>query len=457
MVQEKIERVAGAPAAVLDQAINLSKQAKDRIGNQQQIKRGREYWENLGPGWTTGASDDDPSGIATYSQAGATYGFQLLWLAAFTFPLMAVVQEMCARIGLVTGQGLAANIRDYFPRWVLYSSTILLLIANIFNIGADLGAMSKAVQLLRPGFSFGSLVLGFAIISLGLQIFIPYEKYAKYLKFLALILFSYVLTALIINLNWNYILTKAVMPSLSFSKDQIILVCGVLGTTISPYLFFWQTSQEVEEEILKGKETLKQRQRETSAKEIKNMRIDVWTGMFVSNLIMFFIIVVCAAILNANGITNITTAASAAAALRPLAGQNAYLLFTLGIIGTGLLAVPILAGSASYALSESFGWTNGLHRELKEANAFYGVIIIAMMIGLVINFVGLDPIKALIYSAVINGMVAPVILVTILLLSNNKKIMGDHVSGKFTLSLGWVITIIMILAGIGTVLSPFLP
>src|SRR5581483_12368415 len=193
-----------------------------------------------------------------------------------------------------TGQGLAANIRDYFPRWVLYSSTILLLIANIFNIGADLGAMSKAVQLLRPGFSFGSLVLGFAIISLGLQIFIPYEKYAKYLKFLALILFSYVLTALIINLNWNYILTKAVMPSLSFSKDQIILVCGVLGTTISPYLFFWQTSQEVEEEILKGKETLKQRQRETSAKEIKNMRIDVWTGMFVSNLIMFFIIVVCA-------------------------------------------------------------------------------------------------------------------------------------------------------------------
>src|SRR5581483_6561008 len=196
MVQEKIERVAGAPSAVLDQAINLSKQAKDRIGNQQQIKRGREYWENLGPGWTTGASDDDPSGIATYSQAGATYGFQLLWLAAFTFPLMAVVQEMCARIGLVTGQGLAANIRDYFPRWVLYSSTILLLIANIFNIGADLGAMSKAVQLLRPGFSFGSLVLGFAIISLGLQIFIPYEKYAKYLKFLALILFSYVLTAL---------------------------------------------------------------------------------------------------------------------------------------------------------------------------------------------------------------------------------------------------------------------
>lgn len=455
MVQEKIERVAGAPAAVLDQAINLSRQVKDNLGRQEHIKRGREYWENLGPGWTTGASDDDPSGIATYSQAGATYGFQLLWLAPFTFPLMAVVQEMCARIGLVTGQGLAANIRDYLPRWVLYISTILLLIANIFNIGADLGAMSKAVQLLNLGFSFGSLVLGFAILSLALQIFIPYDRYAKYLKFLALVLFSYVLTALIINLNWRVILSKAFIPSLTFSKDQLILVTGVLGTTISPYLFFWQTSQEVEEKILR-KKLEPMRNNGSLLKEIKNMRIDVWTGMFVSNLVMFFIIVVCAAILNSNGITNIQTAADAAAALRPLAGQNAYLLFTLGIIGTGLLAVPILAGSASYALSESFGWTNGLNRELKEANAFYGVIIIAMVIGLIINFVGLDPIKALIYSAVINGLVAPVILIMIILLSSNKKIMGNQVNGPFTLSLGWIATIIMVLVGIATIVSPFI-
>ena len=451
MVQEKIEKVAGAPAAVLDQAITLSKQ----IGNQQHIKRGRQYWENLGPGWTTGASDDDPSGIATYSQAGATYGFQLLWLSAFTFPLMAVVQEMCARIGLVTGRGLAANIRDHMPRWVLYISTILLLIANIFNIGADLGAMSRAVMLLTPGFSFGTLVLGFTILSLALQIFIPYDRYARYLKFLALVLFSYVLTALIIGLNWKAILAKAFIPSLTFSKDQIILVCGVLGTTISPYLFFWQTSQEVEEGIMRQKIMPKLKSGATP-QNIKNMRIDVWTGMFVSNLIMFFIIVVCGAILFSNGVTNIKTSADAATALRPLAGQNAYLLFTLGIIGTGLLAVPILAGSASYALSESFGWANGLHRELKEANAFYGVIIIAMIIGLGINFVGLDTIKALIYSAVLNGLVAPVILVMIVLLSANKKIMGEHVNHKFITGLGWLITAIMILAGIGAIVSPFL-
>ncbi len=454
MVQERIEKVAGAPAAVLDQAITLGKQ----FGNQEQIKRGRRYWENLGPGWTTGAADDDPSGIATYSQAGATYGFQLLWLAPLTFPLMAIVQEMCARIGLVTGQGLAANIRDYMPGWVLYIATLLLLTANIFNIGADLGAMSKAVQLLIPGFSFGSLVLGFAILSLALQIFVPYERYARLLKFLALVLFSYVLTALIINLNWSYILSRAITPSITFSKDQLILITGVLGTTISPYLFFWQTSQEVEEGILKNlKKKITPRLRNGGVKtDIKNMRIDVWTGMFVSNLVMFFIIVVCAAILNANGLTNIQTAEQAAAALRPLAGNNAYLLFTLGIIGTGLLAVPILAGSASYALSENFGWTNGLHRELKEANAFYGVIIIAMAIGLIINFIGLDPIKALIYSAVLNGLVAPVILVMIVLLSANKKIMGDYVNHKFVTVLGWVITVIMILAGIGAIVSPFI-
>ena len=455
MVQEKIEKVAGAPAAVLDQAINLSRQVKRNLEKQEHIKRGREYWENLGPGWTTGASDDDPSGIATYSQAGATYGFQLLWLAPFTFPLMAVVQEMCARIGLVTGQGLAANIRDYMPRGILYVSTVLLLIANIFNIGADLGAMSKAVMLLTPGFSFGSLVLGFTVLSLALQIFIPYDRYARYLKFLALVLFSYVLTALIINLNWRGILSRAFLPSLSFSKDQIILVCAVLGTTISPYLFFWQTSQEVEEGILRQK-LMPQLKSGANARNIRNMRIDVWTGMFVSNLIMFFIIVVCGAILYGRGITNIQTSADAAAALRPLAGQNAYLLFTLGIIGTGLLAVPILAGSASYALSESFGWANGLHRELKEANAFYGVIIIAMIIGLGINFVGLDTIKALIYSAVLNGLVAPVILVMIILLSNNKKIMGKYVNSGLTLILGWIITLIMVAAGLGTIASLFI-
>jgi len=455
LMEKTLEKAAAAPAVVLGQAINLSKKFGKSITDQRHIKKGREYWENLGPGLTTGASDDDPSGIATYSQTGAQYGPQLLWLAAFTFPLMAVVQEMCARIGLVTGQGLAGNIKDYFPRWVLYICTILLLVANTLNIGADIGAMAKAVQLLQPHWNFFTLVLGFTIFSLALQIFTPYERYAKYLKYLALILLSYVATALIINLNWQNIVYHSVIPTINFSKDQIILVCAILGTTISPYLFFWQTSQEVEEEILRGKTTLEERQASTSSKEIKNMRIDVWSGMFVSNLVMFFIIAVCAATLNAHGINSIKTAADAAAALRPIAGDYTYLLFTLGIIGTGLLAIPVLAGAASYALAESFGWESGLYRELKEANSFYGVIIISMLIGLAVNFIGLDPIKALIYSAVVNGLVAPVILVLILLISNNKLVMGKWRNRKSMNYIGWFITILMVLAGVGTIYSLF--
>lgn len=451
-MEKIIEKAAAAPAIVLGQAIDLSKQLGKNISDEKHLKKGRQYWESLGPGLTTGASDDDPSGIATYSQTGAQYGFQLLWLAAFTFPLMSIVQEMCARIGLVTGQGLAGNIRDYFPKWVLYICTILLLIANTLNIGADLGAMAKGIQLLEPGWSFGSLVLCFTVLSLSLQIFLPYEKYAKYLKYLALILLSYVATGFILKLNWKEIAKYSIVPSLTFAKEQVILLCAILGTTISPYLFFWQTSQEVEEEILKGKSTIKERLG-TTDKDIKNMRIDVWTGMFVSNLVMFFIIAVCAATLHKAGITNINTAADAAAALRPFAGTNAYLLFTIGIIGTGLLAVPVLAGAASYALSESFGWEHGLHYELKEANAFYGLIIISMFVGLAINFVGLDPIKALLYSAVVNGMVAPIILLLIVLISSNAKIMGKWKNRKSTNMLGWTVVIVMILAGIGTIFS----
>lgn len=454
-MEQALEKTAAAPAVALGQAIDLSRQVGKAVTEQKQVKQGRKYWESLGPGLTTGASDDDPSGIATYSQAGATYGLQLLWLSVVTFPLMSLVQEMCARIGLVTGQGLAANIRDFFPRWVLYICTILLLVANTFNIGADIGAMARAVQLLQPTWSFGSLVLGFTVFSLALQIFLPYEKYAIFLKYLALILASYVATGIILNLDWWNLIRHSLIPSITFSKDQIILVCAILGTTISPYLFFWQTSQEVEQEILKGKTTLASRQESTSSKDIRMMRIDVWVGMFVSNLIMFFIIAVCSATLNAQGITNIATAQDAAAALRPIAGDYAYLLFTLGIIGTGLLAVPVLAGAASYALSESFGWENGLHRELKEANSFYGIIIIAMFIGLAINFSGLDSIKALIYTAVLNGLVAPVILVLIVILSSNKEIMGRWVNKKSTTMFGWLLTIIMVLAGVGTIFSIF--
>ncbi|MBI2032889.1 MAG: Nramp family divalent metal transporter [Candidatus Levybacteria bacterium] len=418
------------------------------------MKRANQYWKTLGPGLTTGAADDDPSGIATYSQTGAQYGFQLLWLAGFTFPLMAIVQEMCARIGLVTGRGLAGNIRIYFPRWVLYTSSILLFVANTFNIGADLGAMAKATQLLFPEVSFGGLIIVFTTLSLLLQIFTSYEKYAKYLKWLALVLLSYVFSALSVKINFHDLAFHTFIPSITLGKEQIILIAGILGTTISPYLFFWQTSQEVEEQILGGKTTLKLRQNETTEEEIKTMRIDVWSGMFLSNIVMYFIIAASAATLFSHGITNIKTASDAALALKPIAGDNAYLLFTIGIIGTGMLAVPVLAGSASYALAESFRWKYGLYKKLKEANSFYGVIIISMLIGLSINFSGIDQIKALIYSAVLNGIVAPIILVVIVLISSNKKIMGTRVNHPLTTGFGWLITLIMTCVAFAVILSP---
>lgn len=455
MTKKIIEKIAEAPAQALDKTIDTTKRLAQRVVNQKPIKTTEEYWHILGPGLTTGAADDDPSGIATYSQAGAKFGFQLLWLSGLTFPLMAVIQEMCARIGLVTGQGLAANIRQHFPKWVLYLCTGLLFVANTFNIGADLGAMAKGTQLLAPKVSSGLLVTGFTVLSLFLQIFTPYEKYARYLKWLALILLSYVFSALSIRLNWHEVLKHAIIPSITFSKEQIFLITGVLGTTISPYLFFWQTSQEVEEEILGGKTQVSER---TGAgnQEINKMRIDVWSGMFLSNVVMFFIIAACAATLFAHGITNIQTAADAALALRPLAGEGAYLLFALGIIGTGLLAVPVLAGSASYALSESFEWEEGLYKKLKDAYSFYGVIIISMAIGLLLNFTHLDPIKALIYSAVANGLVAPVVLILILILSSNKNIMGEWTNNRLTSGLGWLITAMMVIAGIATIISLFL-
>lgn len=451
--KKALEKIAGAPADALDKAIDTSGSISRFFVSKKQMGKAKEYWKSLGPGLTTGAADDDPSGITTYSQAGAQYGFNFLWLAGFTFPLMAIVQEMCARIGLVTGRGLAANIRYNFPKWVLYLTTSLLFCANTLNIGADLGAMAQATKLIFPQFSFTSLILAFTVLSLALQIFTSYEKYAKYLKWLALILLSYVFSALTVNMDWNEVLHKAVIPTLAFSKDQIFLVTAVLGTTISPYLFFWQTSQEVEEQILGGRTTLKLRQEETTVKEVKSMRTDVWSGMFLSNLVMFFIIAASSATLYANGITNITSAAQAAEALRPIAGERAYLLFALGIIGTGMLAVPILAGSASYALSESFGWKLGLYRRLKEANAFYGVIIISTIIGLLINLLGFDSIKVLIYSAVFNGLIAPVVLLLIVLISSNRKIMDKWVNNWLTASIGWLVVILMTLAGVATIYS----
>lgn len=449
MKKNILEKAIEMPAKLLEGTVEAAAKATGAIPG---VNRMRAYWHTLGPGLTTGAADDDPSGIATYSQAGAQYGFQFLWLAVLTFPLMSLVQEMCARIGLATGKGLAANIRQHFPKPILYTCTLLLFIANTFNIGADLGAMAQAMQLVLPGIPFAVFVIGFALVSIGLQIFTPYAQYAKYLKWLALVLLSYIVSALLIDLDWQELAIHAVIPTITFSKDQILLVCAILGTTISPYLFFWQTSQEIEERILQGKTTIKQR-RQTTAEDIKNMRTDVWSGMFLSNLVMFFIIAVCGAVLMKNGITNITTSAQAAEALRPLAGNATYLLFVIGIVGTGLLAIPVLAGSSSYALSESFHWKMGLYHKLKEAYSFYGIIIISMLAGLAMNFIGLDPIKALISSAVMNGLIAPIVLVLIVILSSSKKVMAKWRNHKLTTVLGWLIVAIMSVVGVAAIIA----
>lgn len=437
-----IQKTAEMPAEVLALGVAATQKVTTVIPAQAMVKKTKDYWHMLGPGLTTGASDDDPSGIATYSQAGAQYGFHFLWLAAWTFPLMATVQEMCARIGLVTGRGLAGNIRIHFSKHLLYVCTMLLFAANAFNIGADLGAMAKAAQLLLPSWSFTLLVIGFAAISLGLQIFTPYVRYAKYLKWLALVLLAYIFAAILAKPDWSEVLQHAFIPTLNFNQDEILMLAAILGTTISPYLFFWQTSQEVEEQILQGKTTVHLR-RPTDPQDVKRMRVDVWSGMFLSNLVMFFIIAACGSVLFPNGITEIQSAAQAAEALRPFAGDASYALFAIGIIGTGLLAIPVLAGSSSYAIAESFRWREGLYRNLEQAYAFYGIIIISMLVGLGINFIGIDPIKALIYAAVANALVAPIILLLIVLLSSNKKLMGRWVNRRLTTSVGWVVVLFM--------------
>ena len=450
--KKEFEETFEAPAKLLEEGIELAEKEEKVLISKRPFKRAEEYWDTLGPGLTTGAADDDPSGIATYPQAGAQYGLQLIWLSVFSYPFMAVVQEMCARIGLVSGQGLAANIRKQYPARALYAVTILLFAATTLNIAADLGAMAAGTRLLLPNIGFELLVILFALVSLTLQIFTTYARYAKYLKYLTLTLFSYVVVAFAVHLDWGDVLSHTLIPSLTFSRDQIFLVCAVLGTTISPYLFFWQTSQEVEERILKGETTPEERRAQVNAQSLRRMRIDVWSGMFFSNLITFFIFAAVAGTLYANGVTNIITADQAALALKPF-GEFAFLLFALGIVGTGLLAVPVLAGSTAYALSESFGWKNGLYHKLDQAYAFYGVIIVSMLIGIAANFVHLDPIRALIYAAVANGVIAPVILFFVVRLSGNKHLMGKHANRPLVSFLGWITIVVMAVSGIAAIAS----
>ncbi len=448
---ELFTKGAEAPAVVLDRTV----QAGSKLMRTMPVQRAKNYWYALGPGLTTGASDDDPSGIATYSQTGAQFGLGMLWMALWTFPLMSTVQEMCARIGMVTGRGLAGNIRIHYSKRILRITTLLLFAANTFNIGADLGAMAKGLQLLNPHLNFSMLVIGFAIVSLLLQIFAPYARYAKYLKWLALVLLSYVVSSILAHLNWGEALRYTIFPHIVFDKTTVLLICAVLGTTISPYLFFWQTSQEVEERILQGKTTLRERRSATSPADIRSMRIDIWSGMFLSNIVMFFIIAACGGILFAHGITHITTAAQAAEALRPFAGNATYFLFAIGIIGTGMLAIPVLAGSSSYAIAESMGWKEGLYRNLGQAYSFYGIMMLSMLVGISLDFIGLSPIKALIYSAVANGLVAPIMLFFIVRISSNKRVMGHWRNRPLTTIVGWITTSVMTAAGIAALVSLF--
>jgi NRAMP (natural resistance-associated macrophage protein)-like metal ion transporter len=404
----------------------------------------------LGPGLITGASDDDPSGIATYSQAGAKFGLGMLWLAIFQYPLMTVIQEMCARIGLATGDGIAGIMRRKYSKKVVFPLVSLLLVANTINIGADIGAMAASVRLVFPQIPIIVITISFAAFILAAEILVPYEKYVRILKYLTLTLFAYVATALIVGGNAIQILLSSVIPHVEFTKDYVMMFVAIFGTTISPYLFFWQASEESEEDVAKHKiKDIGQGKPKISRKEVRIMRMDVAVGMAFSILIMSSIIVTTAGSLHAKGITDISTAQEAAKALQPLvktfpySGEIAEMIFALGIIGTGLLAIPVLAGSSAYAISDTFGWKQGLGKKFKQAKPFYLVIAVSTTIGLGINFVNIDPIKALIYTAVINGITAVPILFVILRIANDKKILEDKTNSSVSNVLGWLTFLIM--------------
>jgi NRAMP (natural resistance-associated macrophage protein)-like metal ion transporter len=402
-------------------------------------------WKTLGPGLITGAADDDPSGIATYSQAGARFGYGTLWTVLFTFPLMVGIQIVSARIGRVTGHGLAANIRTHYPAALLHGIVGLLLVANTINIAADIGAMGAALALLVGGPAHWYAVL-FGAVSLVLQIFVPFPRYAPILKVLTLSLFAYVATVFAVHVSWGEVLVKSVTPTLSFSADYVVVVVAVFGTTISPYLFFWQASQEVEEQrAAAGARPLKVAPRQARA-QLRRIKIDTYFGMAFSNLVAFFIMLTAAVTLNVNGISDIETSAQAAEALRPIAGDFAFALFAAGIVGTGLLAVPVLAGSAAYAVAEAFNWPIGLGRTLTHAKGFYTIVSVATLLGVALNFSALDPIKALFWSAVINGVIAVPIMAVMMLMGNRRDIMGIFVVTRELRILGWLATGVMALA-----------
>jgi len=408
--------------------------------------RVREFFSQLGPGLITGAADDDPSGIATYSVTGAQFGYGPLWTALFSFPLMVCVQLMCSRLGMVTGRGLAAVVRRRYPRWVLWSACLLLVVANTINIGADLGGMAEATQMIT---GVNSLVWTpvYAAILVALLFFSSYCQIARIFKWLTLLLFAYVITAFVVHADWIQVLRSTFLPDIQWSAAYLSVLVGILGTSISPYLFFWQAAEEVEEERAMGRTTVAQRKGATD-EELRRSRTDVATGMFFSNFVMFFIILTTAATLHAHGVTHIATARDAAEALRPLAGRGAYLLFTLGLIGTGMLGVPVLAGSSAYAISEAMSWRASLELKPRLARRFYAVMAVAMTLGLILDYIGIPAVKMLFWSAVTNGILAPPLIVLIVLLTSDPQVMGDRVSPRWLRCMGWVAAAVMTAAAV---------
>jgi NRAMP (natural resistance-associated macrophage protein)-like metal ion transporter len=404
----------------------------------------------LGPGLITGASDDDPSGIATYSQAGAQFGYDLGWVLLLSVPLMCAIQEISARVGRVTGRGLAGVIKHRYPAPVVYAVVALLVAANIINLGADLGAMAAALNLLIGGPPL-AYVAGFAVIIGLLEIFMRYSRYVLVLKWLTLSLFAYAAVAFAVRTPWSAVAYHLVVPNIAWKASYFTVVVALLGTTISPYLFFWQAEEEVEEVKERDHAKPLERAPEQAKPELRRIRIDTYVGMIFSNLVALFIIMSTAATLHAHGVTNIETSSQAALALKPIAGPFVFLIFGLGIIGTGLLAVPVLAGSACYALGEAFGWHVGLSRRPDKAQAFYGAIAAATAIGALLNFTPIDPIKALFWSAVINGVVAVPVMVMILLVSTSKTVMGEFTLSRGLSVLGWLTTAVMGVAAGGMI------
>lgn len=397
----------------------------------------RNFWKLLGPGFITGASDDDPSGIATYSQAGAGFGLSTLWTALVSFPLMAAIQGMCARIGIVTSAGLTTTLKKHYSKTLLYIFVLLSFPAIVMNIGADIAGMGAVANMLCPSVHAIIFSLIFVILLIVSLIYFPYRKIASVLKWLCLTLMLYIIVPFLVHQDVGAILKATFIPQIHWNKEYVAILVAILGTTISPYLFFWQTSMEKEEHGAKKKTVM------VDKAEIKDMRLDVNVGMFFSNFVMYFIILATGSVLFQGGIKNINTVQDAALALKPLAGSSAYLLFAIGVIGTGLLAIPVLAGSVSYMLAETFGWKEGLNKKWHQARRFYAILAISIIIGFVINLIGINPIKALIFTAIAYGVTAPILIAIIMHICNNKKIMGEFTNKPLSNILGWVTLLVM--------------